>query len=213
MIFGSDEFATIGPIFDFVTAAKLIFMKLMIIIAAVALFHMPATRSDPGFPVDPATGKITWSGVVLTDSEESLGDIWPLAFEWMVKNSETEVIQIDNGEVAKLIGRSKMQIFSGIDNYPAGHINFSITISVKDGRYKYEFSDFVHTGQMLSENVVLPDLGPCEQLLSSLNKVEPWFTRKHYLYITQQVENDIRQRIAGLQRAIKAGLKEAEAGW
>lgn len=212
MIFGSETWLEwIGPIFDLCPLLNFFSMKVLLFTPVLSLFFLQSAGNQNQLPVNPATGKITYTEVVQTGAP--LGDIWPHAFEWMVKNSDTDVVQIDNGDVSKLIGKSRMQIFSYDGNSPAGHINFTITVAIKDDRYRYELSNFFHTGQIQSEGLVFPDLGPCEYMLKSISRVEPWFAKKLYNNITQQIDSGMQNLIADLNSAIKMGIKEAETGW
>ncbi len=186
-------------------------MKSLLFIFLLSLLFSQSAGSNNQLPIDPATGKITYADVVQLD--DPLGAVWPLAFEWMVKNSDTDVVQIDNGDVSKMIGKSRMQVFTDDGNTPAGHINFTITVAVKDQRYRYEFSNFAHTGQFRSEGVVFPDLGPCETLRESLNRISQWSDKKYYNNIGQQLDWRIQKLITDLQKTIEAGIAEADTGW
>ena len=68
---------------------------------------------------------------------------------WLAEtyNSAQDVIQMDDKEAGILIGHATMKftsnIFSG-SGMTKGYINYKIKISVKDNKYKYEFTDYIH---------------------------------------------------------------------
>lgn len=62
-------------------------------------------------------------------------------------NSANDVLQIENKEEGELIGKAILKyepnILSGSEQLK-GNIRYTIKIYVKDGRYKYEITDFTH---------------------------------------------------------------------
>lgn len=94
---------------------------------------------------------LTFSEVVKVDSLITSNELFFRAQTWFVdmfKNSK-EVIQLADKENGKIIGKGSFdynsRVFSGSET-TKGLIRFTIIISLKSGRYKYEFTDFIHEG-------------------------------------------------------------------
>ena len=96
-----------------------------------------------------AQEKLFYSGIITTDSTLKKDDLFISARAWYNKtfNSSKDVIQIIDKETGDISGKGTFKyasnVFRGNDK-TAGYINFSISIFVKEGKYKYEFSDFIH---------------------------------------------------------------------
>ncbi len=91
---------------------------------------------------------LTYTEVVQVDSV-SKSELFNRAKLWFATayNSANDVLQIDNKEEGEIIGKANMNytptVFSG--GYTIkGSIKYTIKIFVKEGRYKYEITDFIH---------------------------------------------------------------------
>ena len=87
-------------------------------------------------------GTVTYSGVVNCDSmtKEAL---YLKAKRWFIKtyNSGKDVIQLDDKENGEITGKGNFQI----DYYArAPYISHTVSIYVKDGKYKYIISQFAY---------------------------------------------------------------------
>lgn len=94
-----------------------------------------------GLPYDTLSGKITLTEVVQTEGI-SKDELYTRAREWYAhtfKNAES-VLQMDDKEAGKLIGKG----FSHSSKDAFTDIWYTISVSVKDGRYKYEVSDIYY---------------------------------------------------------------------
>ena len=100
-------------------------------------------------------GNIFFEEVVKVDSNLTKQELYVNAKEWFAKTfvSAQDVIQMDDKEVGRIIGKGNMEYNSTIyygSNGTKGWIRYTVTIQVKDGRYKYEISNFVHEGNSLN---------------------------------------------------------------
>jgi hypothetical protein len=98
------------------------------------------------FPIDKETGKITYSEIIKVDSINSQ-ELYLRAKVWFVHSfvSAKNVIQLDDKESGKIIGKGLFDVKSSIvKSQNVGYVEFTIEIQVKDGRYKYTFSDISH---------------------------------------------------------------------
>lgn len=106
------------------------------------------------FPMD-ANGKIAFTEIVEMPSMNK-DALYSRAYEWFAKtfNSAQSVIQMQDKENGKIVGKALIPVtvimevpldqpkFSTTIN--AGVVNYTLSISVKDGKYKYEVTDFFH---------------------------------------------------------------------
>src|SRR6185312_12849833 len=127
-------------------------------------------------PVDPSTHLITYTGVVQVSGTQS--ELYSRAREWFAKtyNSAQSVIQMDDKD--KIVGKPLMIAY--YKNYHFGRIYYTVSVYLKDGKYKYEFTNFYHKGQYTGGgnyvgNVYIPiadipDLGSVESLMNSTKK-------------------------------------------
>lgn len=94
---------------------------------------------------------LTYTDVVVVDSSITQDQLFNNARSWFntaFKNSK-EVIQIIDKSTGEISGKgvipysSSVFVGSAVTN---GNINFSVSVFVKNGKYKYEFSNFSHEG-------------------------------------------------------------------
>lgn len=71
------------------------------------------------------------------------------ANEWVAKTfvSANSVIQMKDKEAGKIIAKGELIVYEewGITTFPF-YVGFTLSIDVKDGRYRTEFSDFIVRG-------------------------------------------------------------------
>lgn len=114
----------------------------------ILVFNTPSLSAQE-FPVDPETGKITYTEVVqLEDTEASQILLYSRAREWYATTfrSSIFVIQMDDKELGKLIGKGNFKIATTA-YLTDSHIDFTISVFVKDGRYKYTITDLWHISE------------------------------------------------------------------
>lgn len=87
--------------------------------------------------------KETFSGIVI-DSTASHAELFSRANQWFANafKSAQDVIQYSNKEEGKIIGKGNFELgISFMLNYIPGPATFTITVSVKDEKYKYEIKN------------------------------------------------------------------------
>ena len=114
---------------------------------------------------------------------------------------------MEDKESGKIVGKALMQVYH--KNRQDGYINYTISIQVKDGRYKYEFTDFYHTGQNLSGGSI-PDFGLCEKMINSSDKYFGISMQKNYNSCLCQLDNNIRGLISDLKAAMATKPQNSE---
>jgi hypothetical protein len=159
-------------------------------------------------PVDSATNKITYSDVVHVDSFSSKLELFSRAKEWFTKTykSSTSVIQMEDREDGKIIGKGLLKVYMTTilgSKLESGYINYTISIYTKDGRYKYEITDFYHTGIYINSSTgKAPDGGPCEVLLKEKKGFWGNSYKKTYESYLFQMDEIIKNLISDLNVAM-----------
>lgn len=160
-------------------------------------------KETPRLPIDSLTNKITYSEVVSVDSLDSKQVLFSRAREWFARTykSSIDVIQMEDKENGKIVGKALMQVFHKAlgTNFPSGYINYTISIYIKDGRYKYEVTNFHHTGQLVSGGNRIPDYGICEKMIKTTDKTMGKSHQKMYNYYLSQMDDRIEDLISDLK--------------
>lgn len=158
-------------------------------------------------PTDSVTNKITYSGVVVLDSSAKKHELYSLTREWFVKafRSAKDVIQIDDVNNGRIVGKgSTLVTYKNVFGSPneGGNISFIITILLKDGRYKYEITDFYHSGSVLSMGTaIMSDIGPCENMINS--------KKKSYQTLFNMILTDLDKNVVELIKSLNVELLKA----
>lgn len=89
---------------------------------------------------------INYSEVVAVDSTMSSKELFSKALNFITLNfkSANDVIQSKDEDNGKIICKGNTRFINNRPEYVDGVINFTLQISVKKGKYKYDFSNFVH---------------------------------------------------------------------
>ncbi|MCK9613015.1 MAG: DUF4468 domain-containing protein [Bacteroidales bacterium] len=95
--------------------------------------------------------KLIYTEVVKVDSSLKKDDLFISGRAWFNNtfNSSKNVLQTQDKESGEFVGKGTFSYISAIKLMrvcTSGYIKFTINLWVKDGRYKYEFTDFVHEG-------------------------------------------------------------------
>ena len=98
-----------------------------------------------------AQEKLSYNGKVQVDSNLKKNDLFNNARTWFNNsfNNSKNVIQIIDKETGEISAKGSIKYTSNVvlsSAVTSGYINFSVSIFVKDGKYKYEFTNFTHEG-------------------------------------------------------------------
>lgn len=183
-------------------------LPLIIVLSIFSLSSVAQKKKSetPELPIDSNTEKITYSEVIKIDTSTSSEELFSRAREWFAKayNSSNDVIQMEDKESGKLVGKALMQVYHKAlgANYPSGHINYTISLYFKLGRYKYVISDFHHTGQLVSGGNRIPDYGVCEEMINTTHKTMGMSYQKVYNYYLTQMDIKIKSLITDLKKSM-----------
>jgi hypothetical protein len=154
-----------------------------------------------GLPVDPQTKLITYQGVVEVPGV-SKADLYTRAHGWVATayRSANTVIQMQDKEAGQLVvkGLTRVTLRSLGLNADAGAVRHTLTIYVKDGRYKYVLTDLTHDGAGVPNIYAAGPLEREEGKIYSLGSA----TKKQWADIKRQANQDAYRLIADLQSAM-----------
>ena len=98
-------------------------------------------------PLDSGTQLVTYDMVVPVQGTSS-AVLYKRALEWFhaYYKNPTEVIRENDAEKGKIVGKPRYKIYNPADKdglkTDAGAVQYTITLAVKEGRYKYELTAF-----------------------------------------------------------------------
>lgn len=125
----------------------------MSILALFMLFNMAASaqKNAPALPVslpvDSITHLVTYESVVQVQGT-SRDVLYKKALEWFntFYKNPTEVIRENDVEKGKIVGKPRFKIYNPADKNgikgDAGAVQYTITVAVKEGKFKYELTEF-----------------------------------------------------------------------
>jgi hypothetical protein len=170
--------------------------------------HSTGQNDEINLEIDSVTKMISYTDVLHVDSV-SKQELYLRAREWFTKyyNNAENVLQMDDKEGGRLIGKSRFKVFhsSILGDQPSGHIHYTLTFYIKDGRYKYEISDFYHTGEK-----PMYDGGTCEYMLS---KVKNIWDGPRYKYYLQQIQPNVYTIIQSFIDVMNTPASKAKDNW
>lgn len=189
---------------------KIASLTVLILIASICF----GQTTMPNFNINESTNKISYSEVVILDSITSKEILYSKAREWFAKsyNSSNNVIQMDSKESGKIIGKALFDVtFSGPFKkvFNGGVIHYTIAIYLRDGRYKYEITDFYHTGGLANGHKT-PDGGSCENLITREKGFWGNSYKKTYLQYLIQMDEYIKALIYSLKDSMKESAKDSK---
>lgn len=150
-------------------------------------------------------GKVTYTNVIQVDSF-SKDELYKRAKRWFIDTykSGKDVIQLDDKENGEIVGKGFFEETWMVTFYAGQNVNVwqTIKIHMKDGRYKYEISDFrmkyfVSASQYTSaSNVDIP--------LEDWNKGRDTNNKKFY----PKIDNQVKLLIESLEKAMKTPIDD-----
>ncbi|AGN89388.1 DUF4468 domain-containing protein [Flavobacterium psychrophilum] len=165
-----------------------------------------------------SSGKLTYKNVIKVDSLKKSSQLYMLSRSWFAEkyNSAKDVIQFEDKEEGKIIARGSFNYNSNVfvySNATKGHITYTLTIIVKDGRYKYEASNFTHQGN--PENIVgdvsfglITSDEECPYNISA----KGWRNRV-WRDLKEQIDGYINPIIISLNKYIASAVVKEEEKW
>ncbi len=161
---------------------------------------------------------LIYTNVVKVDSLTKASQLFINAKSWFAENykNSQNVIQFEDKEEGKIIGKGSFKYNSNVfvySNGTKGNISYTITIYVKDGRYKYEISNFIHEGNLLnaggqaSFGLITTD-EECPRDIST----KGW-RNKVWRDLKQQIDDYVNPLILSLNNYMLKSITKKEEKW
>lgn len=147
---------------------------------------------------------ISFSEVIQADSVAK-DELYSRANKWFVESFKdaNSVLQITDKEAGQLVGKGNIPYApTGMGSQDVkGAINFLITVTVKEGRYKYEFQDFTHSGSAYSFGNITIEEKP-------LTKIP-----NYYLKYWEDAKNQTQLRAKALIDSLNDSMSKSQNDW
>jgi hypothetical protein len=121
-------------------------MNRLVLLLPLALAPLwgQAQAPAPELPLDPVTHRITYLGVVPVPEARS-AQLYARAVDWIANDSNPQVFaaQLYDAAQGKITVREVLPIYAGTlatPTYVYAHVQYTLTVYVKEGRYKYVIS-------------------------------------------------------------------------
>lgn len=172
-------------------------MKKLLLILSI-IFTFAAVAQDP----------LTYGEVVEVEGV-SADELYVRAKSWFAKtyNDANSVIKMDDKEAGQIIGKGNFSYTSNVfygSNGTKGYVNYTISVFVKEGRYKYEITQFFHEGNPLNEGGKLSfNLITTASEYTKKNPAggKKWKT-KVWLDIKESIDKDVKFVIKSLKKGM-----------
>lgn len=184
------------------------------IIAQIFILLFPATilfaqDKEPfntaNLPIDNITKLITYTEVVPLKSL-SAKTMYKRALEWFntYYKNPSDVIRENDSTKGKIVGKSRFKIYNAADKSglrtDAGLIMYTINVSIREGRYKYEVTEL---------NQKAASYMPLERWLDTSSRT---YTTAYIGYL-EQVDTQIREAIESLKEAMSTTPPVKKDDW
>ncbi|MBL0105014.1 MAG: DUF4468 domain-containing protein [Bacteroidetes bacterium] len=126
---------------------KILAALCLISISMLAAAQKPSVATPVTLPTDSITKLITYEGVIEVKGV-SADELYRRINDWFHSyyKNPTEVIRTNDSTAHKMIGKPRFRMSNPPDKEgtrtDAGITQYTITVAAKDGRYKYELTEF-----------------------------------------------------------------------
>ncbi|MBL0340256.1 MAG: DUF4468 domain-containing protein [Bacteroidetes bacterium] len=182
----------------------------IILCSLIFVSHLAAQKNKqpiviPDLPIDTTTGLYSYTKVVEVAGKNKT-ELYNKAFAWAntYYKNPADVIREKNAEEGKLLIKARYKIYNEADKKgvitAAGDVMYSLTINIKDGKYRYEITKI---------NWQQTSMFPIERwkdtASSSFNSAYPYYLK--------QTDEKIKEIIAALEKGMKAESKDKKDDW
>jgi hypothetical protein len=164
---------------------------------------------------------LAFSEVVKVDTAISANELFSRARTWFAETyrSAQDVIQMEDKEEGKIVGKGAIEYVSNVfvgSQGTKGLIRYTLTISVKKGRYKFDMTNFNHEGNPANGP------GPISFGLITTSEdcpahiqpksVKGW-KNKVWKDLKKDIDTNSSVLIASLKAAMNKPAKDEKDGW
>jgi len=173
-------------------------MKILLSLLSI-LICSNLVAKDFVLPKDEA-GKVVYTEVVQVDGVLK-DELFDRAYSWVLKNANRE-LQTQDKANGIVIGSGHTPTLTVVQvvRHNAGIVKYSISVAVKDGRYKYDFSHFEHEGA--AENSEWDSGGSLDNEKSASRSGMRGMLQRVWNKIKEKTDENIRTLIISLKAAM-----------
>lgn len=184
-----------------------------LVIFTVMCVHLFSISNAQNFPVDKETSKISYTEVVGIQGV-SKAELYARGATWFAKTygSSKAVLEISDKEDGKLMGKALTEV--SFKNPPLGTrygglVNYTITVQVKDDKYKYTITDLSHISG--TDNLIAPggalenEKKPKGTTMRGLTGQGGFPSQKQWEQIRENADQNIVALIASLKKGMAKG--------
>jgi hypothetical protein len=164
----------------------------------------------PVLPIDPDTHLVAYTGVVEVPGATQ-AQLYSRAYEWVAKNfnSAQNVIQMQDKESGKIIAKGVVKAF--VKKYDSGYNSFTLSLYLKDGKYKYDITNFSN-----EHKTVGTKYGPSDSSMGKFEQEKPTFQmammngriQKFWNILRYNNDLEMKATVASLEAAMTAKTKD-----
>ena len=185
---------------------KYLALVLALLLAAPVAYAQKEKDAPITLPMDADTHLITYSGVVEV-AGTSKGELYARGKVWFANafKSAQNVIQADDKEAGLVVGKGWTQTYITIMLTPAAEkLWYTVKLSFKDGKYRYEITDFMFEGSPSKYNLH-PSPHPAEAYMQTKKDGTPTNLAQKWAHaLDEAAKADVV--------SIQAGMSKAAAG-
>ncbi len=155
-------------------------------------------------PVSIMAQPLSFTGIVsLKDTTLTKDELYARGVLWVTSGtfkSPGDILKMSDKKTGIIQGSGSMHhqhIGGGVPgSYASGYITFNFKLYVKDSKYKYEFSDFVHHGVSEGYSYGLVNDGECNKK----------FWKKYYVQIRKTINTEVASMLKSLESFMNSGV-------
>jgi hypothetical protein len=161
--------------------------------------------AQPTFPVDADTHLVDYTGVVEV-AGISQNDLYTRAFDWVAKNYPSASNALQDKEKGRLTVQGTTH--PHYRNTEFGSVTHTFTIYVKDGKYKYDFTNFRHEYKNAGEQGGDASLGPFENETPRKMMVGAGMLHRVWNSLRNETDTQVKGLITSLDLAMAGKAKD-----
>ena len=187
-------------------------MKYLLIV--LLLYPSFVSAQNIVLPLDSISGKITYKEVVKDSLTKD--ELYIRTKEWFARSftSAQDVLQMDDRQAGKLIGKGTARGFNNSALLSNGFtLYYTVSIILKDGKYKYEISDFLAKNDYMNGITNSDEKYPLENLLhNDRNKKKNGEYRDFMVGYINAIDTAGKSLAESLKKALKLQPSNIKSG-
>ncbi len=161
--------------------------------------------------------KLTYEEVINVENA-SKDELYNRAKIWFVNsfNSSNDVIQMDNKEDGQIIGKAifiyKPSMLQQSEQ-SKGPVKYTFSVFLKEGRYKYEVTNFIHEPNGNSYGTLSVGLITPSEKFPDTNAKQQGLRNKIWIDLKQQIQQNIEPLISSLKKQMSIPSETKKKDW